>query len=72
LVLGMRRLHRLLNPVNPPQPETPSEHTRALSMQDRAALPPQPVSIVEGTTELMTPQQTPLRAPSARDTDSME
>ena len=65
LILGMRRLHRSLNPPNPLQLEAPSESTRAISMQEREALPPQPVSIVEGTTELMAPQP-------ARDTDSME
>jgi ribosomal protein L40E len=72
LILGMRRLHRLLNPTNAPQPETQSEQTKALSMHERAGLPPQPASIVEGTTELMTPQQTPLSARPARNTDSME
>jgi hypothetical protein len=72
LILGMRRLHRLLNPANPPQLEAPSEQTGALSTQDRAALPPQPVSIVEGTTELMTNQPMPVVARPARDTDSME
>lgn len=72
LILGMRRLHRSLNPTNSPQPETLSEQTRALSMQERVALPPQPASVVEGTTELMTPQQTPARVSPVRDTDSME
>jgi hypothetical protein len=72
LILGMRRLHRLLNPLNPPQLDAPSENTRSLSMQDRASLSPQPVSIVEGTTELMTPQQAPVIARPARDTDSTE
>ena len=72
LILGMRRLHRSLNPTNPPQSETPSEQTRALSMQERAALPPQPASIVEGTTELMTPQHTPVTVGPVRDTDSLE
>ena len=41
-------------------------------MQERVALPPEPVSIVEGTTELMSPQQTPERVAPARDTDSIE
>lgn len=72
LILGMRRLHRSLNPPTPPPLEMPSEQTRALSMQERAALLPQPASIVEGTTELMTPQQTPVTVRPARDTDSME
>lgn len=74
LIVGMRRLHRSLNPPNTQHPEPSSEQTKALSMQERAAaaLPPQPVSIVEGTTELMTPQQTPLTVAPVRDTDSME
>ena len=72
LILGMRRLHGSLNPPNPPQPEMQSEQTRALSMRERGALPPQPGSIIEGTTELMTPQHTPVNAAQVRDTDSME
>ncbi len=72
LILGMRRLHRALNPPNYPQLEAPSEQTKALSMAKQAALPPQPASVVEGTTELMTPQQTPVRVSQVRDTDSME
>ncbi|HSE37411.1 MAG TPA: zinc ribbon domain-containing protein [Blastocatellia bacterium] len=71
LILGMRRLHRSLNPPNPVQ-EAASEPTRAFSKQERDALPPQPASIVEGTTELMTPQPTPLSGRPARNTDSME
>jgi hypothetical protein len=67
----MRRLHRSLNPPNA-QLEAPSEQTKALSMPERAALPPQPASIVEGTTEFMTPQETPLAAGPVRNTDSME
>jgi hypothetical protein len=71
LILGMRRLHRSLNPPNA-QLEAPSEQTKPLSMPERAALPPQPASIVEGTTEFMTPQETPLAAGPVRNTDSME
>ena len=71
LILGMRRLHRSLNPPNPVQ-EAASEPTRAFSKQERDALPPQPASIVEGTTELMTPQPAPLSGRPARNTDSME
>jgi zinc-ribbon domain len=72
LILGMRRLHRSLNPPNSPQLETTSDQTKPLSMAKQAALPPQPASVVEGTTELMTPQQAPARVPQVRDTDSME
>ncbi|MFY9555360.1 MAG: zinc ribbon domain-containing protein [Blastocatellia bacterium] len=71
LCLGMRRLHRALNPASPPRVETPPE-TKALSMLERAALPPQPVSIVEGTTELMTPELTPTPVAPQRDTDPMK
>lgn len=72
LILGMLRLHRMLNPPGTAQPETTSEQTKALSMHERAALGPAPPSIVEGTTELMTPQQTPLSVRRTRDTDSLE
>lgn len=51
LLGGMLRLHRMVNPVAAQDAQL--EVTRALSMQERAALPPQPVSVVEGTTELM-------------------
>ncbi|MEK6302332.1 MAG: zinc-ribbon domain-containing protein [Acidobacteriota bacterium] len=71
LVLGMRRLHRALNTTNLPQVEMSSDKTKAFSLDERAALPPHPASIVEGTTELMTPQQTPVVARPAKDTDSM-
>ena len=72
LTLGMRRLHRSLNPPSAVQSDPPSEQTRAFSIQEKVALPQQPASIVEGTTELMTPQQSPLNARPARTTDSME
>jgi zinc ribbon protein len=72
LILGMRRLHRSLNPTNAPQLEMPSEQTKALSMQERAVLPPQPASVVEGTTELMTPQQAPVTVGRGEDTGSIE
>jgi hypothetical protein len=72
LILGMRRLHRSLNPLNPVQSESASEPTKAFSKQDRDALPPQPASVVEGTTELMAPRKTPLSARPASNTDSME
>ena len=72
LILGMRRLHRALNPINPTQQDLSAESTRAFAMQARVALPPQPASIVEGTTELMTPQKARVGDGPARDTDSME
>jgi hypothetical protein len=72
LILGMRRLHRALNPTNPPQLEASSEQSRTASINKQAALPPQPASVVEGTTELITPQQTPVKIASVKNTDSME
>ena len=72
LILGMRRLHRSLNPPNPVQSEAPSEQTRSFSEQERDALPPHPASIVEGTTELMAPHPAPLNARPARNTDSID
>jgi hypothetical protein len=72
LIMGMRRLHRSLNPSTPVQSESASEQTKAFSKQERDALPPQPASIVEGTTELMTPQPAPLNARPARNTDSIK
>ena len=72
LTVGMRRLHRSLNPPSPPNQEIPAEQTSALATHERIALPPQPASIVEGTTELMPHQPAPLSAQSSRDTDSME
>ena len=72
LILGMRRLHKTLNPANPAPPKPASIATRTLPVQERAALPPQPASIVEGTTELITPEKVPALVRPARDTDSME
>lgn len=70
LILGMRRLHRSLNPSA--QTELPPEQAITTSVREREFLPPQPASIVEGTTELITPQPAPLKARTAKDTDSME
>lgn len=72
LILGMRRLHRSLNPLNPVQSEAASEHAKTFAKQEMAALPQQPASITEGTTELMTPLPEPSAARPARNTDSMD
>lgn len=72
LILGMRRLHRAINTASPPALEAAPDAMRTSSIQERAALPPQPASIVEGTTELMTPQKASVVVGPARDTDSME
>ncbi len=73
LMLGMRRLARALssNPP-PPQQEIQSEATRPISVQERAALPPRPASITEGTTELINSRQpAPAAVKPVKDTDSM-
>jgi hypothetical protein len=63
LQLGLRRLHRALNSTSPAQLET----------QERTALPPKPVSVTEGTTELMNSHQPiPTAVKSAKDTGSIE
>jgi hypothetical protein len=82
LAYGMRRLHRTVNPVNPTQQEMPFDASRAISgqestpvapAQERLALHPQPVSVTEGTTELIEQSQAvPVQLKQARTTDSME
>jgi hypothetical protein len=66
LFTGMLRLRRMVNP--PGAQEAPVEATRALSIHERSALPPQPNSVIEGTTELMEPEKMPVHA---KDTDSI-
>jgi ribosomal protein L40E len=82
LAYGMRRLHKTVNPGNLAQPEMPFNTTRAISTQEptaitpepeRLALQPQPISVTEGTTELIEQSHaTPLQVKQARTTDSME
>lgn len=70
---GLRRLHRTMNPqAGREQALEVAPSHRVILSSERAALPPQPMSVVEGTTELMNPQQAPLSASPARNTDSME
>jgi hypothetical protein len=73
LALGMSRLNRALNSNNPPQPEAQPDSPGSISAQERVALPPQAVSITEGTTELIESRQ-PTRAAvkPVKDTDSMQ
>lgn len=82
LIYGMRRLHKTVNPVNPAQQELPLETSRRISAQEstpvapapeRLALQPQPVSVTEGTTELIDESQAvPVLVKQARTTGSME
>jgi hypothetical protein len=79
---GIRRLHKTVNPGNLAQPEMPFNTTRAISTQEptviapepeRLALQPQPISVTEGTTELIEQSHAaPLQVKQARTTDSME
>jgi hypothetical protein len=82
VLCGMRRLHKTLTPVHLSQQGNQPGLPRNISTQEsiafpqeqeQAALPAQPASITEGTTELIdAPQPLPLPAKKARTTDSME
>jgi hypothetical protein len=82
VLCGMRRLHKTLNPVQLSQQGNQLGAARNIltheavalpQEQEQTALPPSPVSITEGTTELIdAPQPIPLSAKKARTTDSME
>ncbi|HEU4389429.1 MAG TPA: hypothetical protein VFV34_16615, partial [Blastocatellia bacterium] len=68
LLSGMFRLHRVLNiKRDDTQLETESRRTQ---LSEPAALPPQPISVTEGTTSLMNSPE-PIPAGS-RDTGSVE
>jgi ribosomal protein L40E len=72
LLYGTLRLHRTIGLSSPAQPDSLPDITRPVSMHDRAALPPPPVSITEGTTELINPpDEVPIPVKQARDTGSM-
>ena len=73
LLYGMRRLHKTINSSAPSQREIQLDAPRAFPQQEQPALPPQSVSITEGTTELIDePQQISSSAKQAKTTDSME
>jgi hypothetical protein len=82
VLYGMRRLHKTLNPVHLSQQGNQPGAARNISTQEsiafpqeqeQTALPAQPVSITEGTTELIdAPQPLPLSAKKAKTTDSIE
>jgi hypothetical protein len=45
--------------------------TRAVSIEARASLAPQPLSVTEGTTELMNRGEVPISIPLVKDSDSI-
>jgi hypothetical protein len=79
---GMRRLHKTINPATDATVQMPFDRSRAISapesiplesMPERPALQPQPVSVTEGTTELIEQSKAaPVQVKQARTTDSME
>jgi hypothetical protein len=71
LLLGLRRLRQSLTAGSPP-PEIQAATPRAIPGQERAALPPPPASITEGTTELINSSAVGVPAQSVKDTGSME
>jgi hypothetical protein len=74
LAYGLLRLRRTLIASHGSQQEARPGVIKEISATGRMALPPQSVSITEGTTELMdsSKQPAPLPAKQARDTDAME
>jgi hypothetical protein len=82
LASGLRRLHKTVNPLTAAPAQMSSDRSRAISateaipvelVNERPALQPQPVSVTEGTTELIEQSKaTPVRVKQARTTDSME
>jgi hypothetical protein len=80
LFYGLRRLHKTLN-QSPNQPERQPSLDRTSQMQEPVALPQpellalpaQPLSVTEGTTELIDqPDQVPAGLNPAKTTDAME
>jgi hypothetical protein len=71
LQLGLRRLRQSLTSSAASQ-EISSSTPRAISGQERAALPPPSASITEGTTELIQPSRVVVSAKPAKDTDAMQ
>jgi hypothetical protein len=72
LAFGMWRLNRTITTNQAAQPEAQVDAPRQISRPERAALPAQPASITEGTTELMSPSEQPVHAARDKDTGSME
>jgi hypothetical protein len=82
LACGLRRLHKTINPTASVQPEIQPGLQRVTQLQEPAAfpqpqepmaLPPQPLSVTEGTTELINqPENVPVTFKPAKTTDAME
>ena len=73
LLSGLFRLRRTIAATDTAQQNQQPEMPHTVATQDRAALPPTPSSITEGTTELMNqPQPVSLSAARGKDTDEME
>ena len=70
---GLFRLRRTIAATGTAQQNQQPEMPHTAAAQERAALPPTPASITEGTTELMNqPQPVSLSAARGKDTDEME
>jgi ribosomal protein L40E len=73
LLSGLLRLRGTITATSAAQQNQQPEISHTASTQERAALPPTPASITEGTTELMNqPQPVSLSAARGKDTDEME
>jgi len=70
LGFGVWRLRRAISANQASQQESQPDVAREIPAADRAALPPHPASITEGTTELMDPA--PVPAVRSKDTDEMQ
>lgn len=72
LVMGMRRLHRTINPQPTAAEAAQADMMRGLSAHERAALPPRAPSVTEGTTRLIDQhKEVPASVRTAKDTDSL-
>ncbi len=73
LLSGLFRLRRTITATSTAQQNQQPEIPHIAASQERAALPPTPASITEGTTELMNQSQpVSLSAARGKDTDEME
>ena len=69
LIAGLRRLHRTINPLPSPHKEYLPEISRPIPAREKA-LPAPPVSVTEGTTELIANStQQPASIIVPKDTD---
>jgi hypothetical protein len=74
LLILWQGIHRLNTTVNPAtlEQQRPSETSRAIAIEERAALPPQALSVTEGTTELMNREEIPISKPTRNTDPSMK